>query len=106
VFAGDRHLVTALARSNNSQHLSAGYHNGAVSVFDVTTGECVVTFSGHRSQVSSLNFDTAGMQLVSGGLVSFTFRIKNMHVSIRIIYLYNIIQIYIQICTIVLVASP
>jgi WD40 repeat protein len=70
VFGGDRHCVTALACSCDSKFLAAGYHNGVVRVFDVSTGECTVTFSGHRTQVSALNFDAAGMQLVSGGLVS------------------------------------
>jgi WD40 repeat protein len=73
VFAGDRHCVTALACSHDSQFLAAGYHNGVVRVFDVSSGECTVTFSGHRTQVSALNFDAAGMQLVSGGLVSLDY---------------------------------
>ena len=67
---GERHRVTALSKSPDGCHLAVGYENGAVKVFDVTTRECAVTFSGHKSAVSSLHYDAHGMRLVSGGLVN------------------------------------
>ena len=69
VFAGDQQSVTSLARSHDSSQLAVGYRDGVVRLFDVASGECMVTFNGHRTQVSTLNYDVHSMRLVSGGLV-------------------------------------
>jgi len=70
VFAGDQQSVTSLACSHDSLQLAVGYRDGAVRVFDVASGDCTVTFNGHRTQVSALSYDAQSMRLVSGGLVS------------------------------------
>lgn len=67
---GTRHEVVRLAASPTGKHLAVGYHNGDVKVFDIKSGEDLVTFSGHKSSVSCLIFDSQGMQLASGSRVS------------------------------------
>jgi len=52
--------------SPNNNHLAVGYEDGAVRMFDLNSGELLVTFSGHKSSVTCLNFDEEGMRLVSG----------------------------------------
>jgi len=61
-----------LASSHDSSQLAVGYRDGAIRVFDIASGDCTVTFNGHRTQVSALNYDDHSMRLVSGGLVRNT----------------------------------
>ena len=61
--------MTVLAPSPDKRHLAVGYSDGAVRVFDFTTGEVAVTFSGHKSAVTALNYDHDGVRLVSGAKV-------------------------------------
>ena len=67
---GDKHEVVRLAASPNSEHLAVGYHNGTVKIFDIKSGDELVTFSGHKTAVSCLAFDERGMLLASGSRVS------------------------------------
>ncbi|CAG2197288.1 DIP2 [Mytilus edulis] len=64
---GDKHEVTALAKSPDKKHIAVGYNDGMVKVFDVASGDLVVNFSGHKSTVTTLSYDHQGMRLVSGG---------------------------------------
>lgn len=66
---GDKHEVTVLARSPAQRQIAVGYSNGSIRIFDLVTGECQVTFNGHKSAVTALNFDKTGMRLVSGSKV-------------------------------------
>lgn len=66
---GENHEVTALAACPRKHHLAVGYSNGTVRVFDLYSGECTVTFNGHRSSVTTVNYDNEGMRLVSGAKV-------------------------------------
>lgn len=52
--------------SPNKNQLAVGYEDGVVRLFDLNSGECLVTFSGHKSAVTCLAFDGDGMRLVSG----------------------------------------
>ena len=52
--------------SPNNNQLAVGYEDGVVRLFDLNSGECLVTFSGHKTAVTCLNFDEEGMRLVSG----------------------------------------
>lgn len=47
--------------------IAVGYANGRVRVFEYETGVLKTTFTGHRSAVSALAFDTDGSRLASGG---------------------------------------
>ena len=62
--------MSALAKSPDDRHVAVGYLNGSVRIFSVETGECRVTFNGHRRAVRALNYDPHGVRLVSGGAVS------------------------------------
>ncbi|XP_063403834.1 WD repeat-containing protein 3-like isoform X1 [Mytilus trossulus] len=64
---GEKHEVTALAKSPDKKHIAVGYNDGMVKVFDVASGDLVVNFSGHKSTVTTLSYDHQGMRLVSGG---------------------------------------
>ncbi len=46
--------------------MAAGYNDGSIRLFDPWTGECEVTFTGHKSAVIILAFDSPGLRLVSG----------------------------------------
>jgi len=52
--------------SPNKNQLAVGYEDGVVRLFDLNSGECLVTFSGHKSPITCLAFDANGMRLVSG----------------------------------------
>lgn len=52
--------------SPNNRQIAVGYEDGVVRLFDLNSGECLVTFSGHKSAVTCLAFDSDGMRLVSG----------------------------------------
>ncbi len=66
-----KHEVTCLAKSPDRRHLAVGYNNGSIKVFDLTSGDSHITFSGHKSAVSALNYDQEGVRLVSGANVSY-----------------------------------
>ncbi len=66
---GENHEVTILAASSDKLHLAVGYADGAIRVFNILTGEVAVTFSGHKSAVTALNYDCDGVRLVSGSKV-------------------------------------
>lgn len=52
--------------SPNQRQIAVGYEDGVVRLFDLNSGECLVTYSGHKSAVTCLAFDSEGMRLVSG----------------------------------------
>lgn len=49
------------------QKLAAGYSDGNVCIFDLVTKQMDCVFTLHKSAVSCLKYDSAGMKLVSGG---------------------------------------
>jgi len=63
--------VYALAFSPDGDRLAAGYAQGQgaaqVNVWDVMTGQLVVTLPGHQSYVNALAFSPDGKKLASGG---------------------------------------
>lgn len=66
VLPGDKYGVTYLASSPNKKYLAAGYSDGTVKVFDLTSGENVTSFSGHRGAITCLSYDAEGHRLASG----------------------------------------
>ncbi|XP_078001566.1 WD repeat-containing protein 3-like [Glandiceps talaboti] len=66
VLQGDKHEVTAIAKSPNKKHLAVGYNDGTIKLFSMISGDCDVTFHGHKTAVSALNYDFNGTRLVSG----------------------------------------
>ena len=55
-----------MAASRDSSLAAVGYSDGSLRLFSPDTGEEEVTFTGHKSAVTSLAFDAAGLRLVSG----------------------------------------
>lgn len=76
VLEGEKNQVSCLAASPDNKHLAVGYSDGSIKIFNLTNGDLAVTFSGHKTAVSALNYDHLGMRLVSGAMVS------NLHDSI------------------------
>jgi U3 small nucleolar RNA-associated protein 12 len=58
--------VTQLARAPTGGLLAAGYSDGSIRLWDVSSGECGVTLSGHKSAVTALRFGRSGATLASG----------------------------------------
>lgn len=67
-----------MAASPNKQHIAVGYHNGTVKIVDIKSGDEVVTFSGHKTAITSLTFDEKGMLLASGSRVSMSFLVSSI----------------------------
>ena len=58
--------VTRLAYDSNTDLVAGGYSDGSIRVWDSKSSTLIVTFNGHKSAVSALNFDKLGTRLVSG----------------------------------------
>ena len=56
--------------SAGDQLLAVGYDDGTVSIWDLESCDCRVTFSGHKTAVTCLHFDATNTRLVSGSNVS------------------------------------
>ena len=75
VLSGVGHEVTSLCKANitdtaSEDHLlAAGYEDGTVRIWDMESCDCRVTFSGHKTAVTSLHFDSTNTRLVSGSKV-------------------------------------
>ena len=64
---GLRSNVTALAQSAaNSSTFAVGYANGSIRLWDSSTGTVLVTFDGHKKQITALAFSQDGTRLASG----------------------------------------
>ena len=50
----------------DSRVLAVGYSDGSIRLWDVGTRQADVTFTGHRTSVTCLAWDAAGLRLVSG----------------------------------------
>ena len=50
----------------DSRVLAVGYSDGSIRLWDVGTREADVTFTGHKTSVTCLAWDAAGLRLVSG----------------------------------------
>jgi len=61
--------VVKLASNPNCKHIAVGYSDGLVNTFDLTTGDIIGTFQGHRSAITALTYDTQCHMLASGSTV-------------------------------------
>ena len=66
-------FVVKLATKLEGKHIAVGYSDGLVNTFDLSTGEHIGTFQGHRSAITALTYDTHGHMLASGSKVSVFF---------------------------------
>lgn len=59
--------VTAIAQSGTDPDVFAvGYENGIIRVWDSRMGTVILSFNGHKTTVTQLAFDQAGVRLASG----------------------------------------
>lgn len=67
--------VVKLASTVDSKHIAVGYSDGLVNTFDLTTGELIGTFQGHRSAITALTYDAHGHMLASGSKVNILIKL-------------------------------
>jgi U3 small nucleolar RNA-associated protein 12 len=61
------HAVTSIAQSKADPEVFAvGYDDGSIRLWDSKIATTIVSFNGHRSAVTVLAFDKAGVRLASG----------------------------------------
>lgn len=67
------HIIANLALSalilhplNCTPQLAVGYADGSIRLWDLRSGECVVTLKGHKGAVSALRYNRSGALLASG----------------------------------------
>ncbi|KAG7858492.1 hypothetical protein KL939_002614 [Ogataea angusta] len=58
--------VVRLEHEPRSNILAAGYSDGTIKVWDLTSSSVIINFSGHKSAISMLRFDRSGTRLISG----------------------------------------
>lgn len=46
--------------------IAAGYNDGSIKIWDVSSGSVIINFEGHKSPITQLKFDKSGTRLVSG----------------------------------------
>lgn len=62
-------VVSQIAASPTGNHMAVGYVDGNINVFELTNNEIVCVFAGHKSSVTSLQYDEQGHRIVSGSKV-------------------------------------
>ncbi|CAK4030866.1 U3 small nucleolar RNA-associated 12 [Lecanosticta acicola] len=63
----NRSAVTCISQCHVQPDLLAvGYTDGSIRIWDALSGQIVVSFNGHRSAVTLLQFDREGSRLASG----------------------------------------
>ncbi|GHP00256.1 hypothetical protein KSF_103030 [Reticulibacter mediterranei] len=63
---GHTHWVTGLAFAPESTHLASASEDGTVKLWDLSSGECLQTFSEHTDRVLRLAWSPDGRTLASG----------------------------------------
>ncbi|KAJ5280512.1 Small-subunit processome Utp12 [Penicillium angulare] len=59
--------VTVVTQSKTDEDIFAvGYEDGSIRIWDSRTGTIIISFNGHKSAVTQLVFDNAGVRLASG----------------------------------------
>ncbi|KAA8593033.1 hypothetical protein FQN60_018488 [Etheostoma spectabile] len=69
ILQGQKHEVTFLCPSPDGVHIAVGYEDGAVRIFSLLNGESNVSFNGHKTSVSVMQYDALGARLVTGSKV-------------------------------------
>jgi WD40 repeat protein len=59
-------LSQIIFQLNNYRHYNHSYENGGIKVWEVDSGNLVLTLNGHRSAITALNYNSTGSLLVSG----------------------------------------
>ncbi|KAA8643588.1 hypothetical protein EYZ11_009493 [Aspergillus tanneri] len=62
-----RAQVTVITQSKTDEDIFAvGYEDGSIRVWDSRTATVIISFNGHKSAITQLAFDSAGVRLASG----------------------------------------
>ncbi|KAJ5390831.1 Small-subunit processome Utp12 [Penicillium cataractarum] len=62
-----RAQVTVVTQSQTDEDIFAvGYEDGSIRIWDSRTSTIIISFNGHKSAVTQLAFDNAGVRLASG----------------------------------------
>ncbi|KAJ0421924.1 hypothetical protein BJY00DRAFT_101442 [Aspergillus carlsbadensis] len=62
-----RAQVTVIAQSKTDEDIFAvGYEDGTIRLWDSRTESVIISFNGHKSAITQLAFDSAGVRLASG----------------------------------------
>lgn len=69
VLPGEKSPVTYITSSPKKRHISVGYTDGNIQIFDLKSAEVISIFSGHRSEITTLTYDAFGHKLASGAKV-------------------------------------
>ncbi|GAB0099212.1 WD repeat-containing protein 3 [Sergentomyia squamirostris] len=64
----EKEEITVLRPSPDNLHISVGYANGSVQIFDLGSEQSVSSFVVHKTAVSCLRYDSTGLKLLTGGL--------------------------------------
>jgi U3 small nucleolar RNA-associated protein 12 len=64
---GLKSLVTCISRSPvNWEQFAVGYQDGSIRLWNSSNQSVLVTFNGHKNQITSLTWDSDGTRLASG----------------------------------------
>lgn len=58
--------VSYLTHHAATNIVAAGYNDGSIKVWDLTSKSVMITFQGHKSAITVLKFDSSGTRLISG----------------------------------------
>uniref|UniRef100_A0A915KWN7 Calponin-homology (CH) domain-containing protein n=1 Tax=Romanomermis culicivorax TaxID=13658 RepID=A0A915KWN7_ROMCU len=68
VYNGGKSLAVQIRCSPDDRHFAVGYADGTINIFDSKqAGDAKLTFSGHKSSITCLDYSADGLLLVSGG---------------------------------------
>lgn len=74
MLSGEKVCVTRLAASPDKRHIAVGYTDGTVKTFDLSNGENVSIFVGHKSEITALAYDALGHKLATGSKVRILYK--------------------------------
>uniref|UniRef100_A0A7G3B4Q4 Putative wd40-repeat-containing subunit of the 18s rrna processing complex n=1 Tax=Lutzomyia longipalpis TaxID=7200 RepID=A0A7G3B4Q4_LUTLO len=66
--SNEKQEVTCLNPSPDNLHISVGYADGSVQIFEMDSRQSAASFVVHKTAVSCLRYDSTGMKLLTGGL--------------------------------------
>ena len=69
ILEGKKHEVTHLCPSPDGINIAVGYEDGSVRIFSLLNGESNVSFNGHKTAVTAIQYDSLGARLVTGSRV-------------------------------------
>lgn len=69
ILEGKKSEVTRMCTSPDGIHIAVGYEDGSVRIFSLLNGESNISFNGHKTAVTAMQYDSLGARLVTGAQV-------------------------------------